>query len=213
VSLNYQNIKYVHKLAPRGVYTSGKGSSAVGLTAYITRDSDSKQLVLERYSLNSFHQFVCEAQHFRSTRSCALVLSDGGVCCIDEFDKMSEVTCSVLHEVHTHGRGTQEQQTVSIANAGIITTLNACMSILAAANPVGSKYDVNLPITRNIRQRCFARAMYRVRASTTSCEDGGPDRSMVLVVIVIGIVGVVVMTVHCRRWLLIYHLLDEGLWM
>jgi hypothetical protein len=56
--------------------------------------------------------------------------------------------------------------------------------------------------------------MYRVRASTTaSCEDGGPDRSMVLVVIVIGIVGVVVMTVHCRRWLLTYHLLDEGLWM
>ena len=107
---------------PRSQYTSGKGSSAVGLTAYITKDPDTRQMVLQ---------------------TGALVLADNGVCCIDEFDKMSDTTRSVLHEV-------MEQQTLSIAKAGIICQLNARTSILAAANPIGSEYDNNKTISENI---------------------------------------------------------------
>jgi len=114
-------LKFCSRIAPRGLYTSGRGSTAAGLTAAVVRDTSGI--------------FMLEAG--------AVVLGDQGLVCIDEFDKMRPEDRSALHEV-------MEQQSASIAKGGIVATLNARTSILAAANPMFGKYDPFKNLTENV---------------------------------------------------------------
>jgi len=116
-----QLLKYIQKIAPRGLYTSGRGATAAGLTAAAIRDETGA--------------FSLEAG--------ALVLADKGLAAIDEFEKMREEDRVAIHEA-------MEQQTCSIAKGGIVATLNARTSILAAANPQFGRYDLNRNFAENV---------------------------------------------------------------
>merc|ERR1712141_137329 len=117
-----QFLKYVEKIAPRAVFTTGQGASAVGLTAYVQRSPVTKEWTLE---------------------AGALVLADKGVCLIDEFDKMNDQDRTSIHEA-------MEQQTISISKAGIVTSLKARCAVIAAANPIGGRYDPSLTFSENV---------------------------------------------------------------
>jgi len=117
-----QMLKHIVNVAPRGVYVCGSSTTNSGLTATLVRDTFTNEQTLE---------------------AGALVLSDLGICCIDEFDKMTSDQSTLLEAM--------EQQTVSIAKGGILGSLSARCSVVACANPVGGHYNRSRTIMENIR--------------------------------------------------------------
>jgi len=117
-----QMLKYAEQTAPRAVYSTGKGASAVGLTASVHKDPLTREWTLE---------------------GGALVLADQGVCLIDEFDKMNEQDRTSIHEA-------MEQQSISVSKAGIVTSLQARCAVIAAANPIGGRYDSSCTLAENV---------------------------------------------------------------
>merc|ERR1712179_639638 len=117
-----QFLKYIQKTAPRCVFSTGQGASAVGLTAYVQRHPATGEWTLE---------------------AGALVIADKGVCLIDEFDKMNDADRTSIHEA-------MEQQSISVSKAGIVTSLQARCCVIAAANPIGGRYDPSLTFSENV---------------------------------------------------------------
>jgi replicative DNA helicase Mcm len=116
-----QLLQYVARIAPRGLYTSGRGTTAAGLTAAVLR----------------------ERRGGMTLEAGALVLADKGIACIDEMDKMRSEDRVAIHEA-------MEQHTVSVAKGGIVATLNARTAILAAANPALGRYEPHRTVAENI---------------------------------------------------------------
>lgn len=117
-----QFLKFVENIAPRAVFTTGQGASAVGLTAFVRKSAQTREWTLE---------------------AGALVLADHGICLIDEFDKMNDQDRTSIHEA-------MEQQSISISKAGIVTSLHARCSVIAASNPIGGRYDSSMTFAENV---------------------------------------------------------------